>query len=305
MRTVWSLTIALCVFLWGSNVFAMSSTNFSIPWDNLNEGGSDIGTSTNYSVRDTIGGLSVGTGTSANYQLSAGYRAPEASYLISLDVLTGNTVSSPYSAFTNGTGGTVTVSSPGSFTIDDLIAVVENQGFGEMVAIGRVTNIAGNLLTVDRFDGDGGAMSASPSGGDDYVYRLASTSFDFGTVTPGTENAAVVGTAVKTNIPTGYSVYVEANQQLNNGLGHNMNEVTDGTVSTGSEEYGAEVTGATAVNAGTDLGVTTTQRIIQSSASASGAISDKVGMIYKLAIDGTTNAGTYTQTVYYSLTANY
>jgi hypothetical protein len=293
------------MFLFGSNVFAMTSTNFSIPWDNLNEGGNDIGTSTNFSVRDTIGGLSVGTGTSANYQLSAGYRAPEASYLISLNVLTGNTVSSPYTAFINGTGGTVTVNTPGSFTDGDMIAVVENQGFGELVAIGRVTSILGNVLTVDRFDGDGGAMSGSPSGGDDFVYRLASTSFSFGTVTPGAENAAVVGTSVKTNIPTGYSVYVEANQDLQNGLGHVMTPVTDGSVTAGSEEYGAEVTGPTAVSAGTDLSVTTTQHIIQSSGTASGAISDKVGMIFKLAINGATVAGTYTQTVYYSLTANY
>lgn len=305
MRKIWSLTIVLCLFLFGSNVFAMTSTNYSIPWDNLNQGGYDIGTSTNYSVRDTIGGLAVGTGTSANYELSSGYRAPEAEYLLSLFVKTGNTVSTGYSAFTNGTGGTVTVSSASGFSVGDMIAVVENQGFGELVSIGKITNIAGNLITVDRFDGDGGSMSGAPTGGDDYVYLLNANSFSFGTVTVGSENAAVVGTSVQTNVPTGYTVYSEANQQLQNGLADTITEVTDGTVTAGSEEYGAEVTGPTAVNSGSDIGVTTTQRIIQQSGSGTGGISDKIGMIFKLAISGSTPAGTYTQTVYYSLTANY
>ena len=305
MRKVWSLAIVVCLFLFGSNVFAMTSTNFSIPWDNLNQGGNDIGTSTNFSVRDTIGGTSVGTGTSTNYQLSSGYRAPEAEYVLSYIVKTGTGVSTAYSAFTNGVGGTVTVSSAGSFSIGDLIAVVENRGFGELVSIGKITNIVGPVITVDRFEGDGGSMSASPAGGDDFVYLLSTNSFSFGTVTVGTENTAVVGTAVQTNVPTGYSIYVQANQDLQNGVATVMTPVTDGTVTVGSEEYGAEVTGATAVGAGTDLGVTTTQRVIQSSGVGTTSITDKVGMIFKLSISGSTNAGTYTQTVYYALTANY
>jgi len=305
MRKVWSLAIVLCVFLLGSNVFAMTSTNFSIPWDNVNQGGYDVGTSTNFSVRDTIGGVSVGAGTSTNFQLYSGYRAPEAEYLLSYIVKTGNTIFTTYSAFTNGTGGTVTVGSAGGFSIGDLIAVVENQGFGELVSVGKITNIAGNIITVDRFEGDGGSMSASPSGGDDRVYLLSTNSFSFGTVTVGSENAAVVGTAVQTNVPAGYSIYVEANQNLQNGAAQVMSSVTDGSVTLGSEEYGAEVTGATAVNPGTDLGVTTTQRVIQTSGVSTGGISDKVGMIFKLAISASTNPGTYTQTVYYALTANY
>lgn len=305
MRKVWSLAIVVCLFLFGSNVFAMTSTNFSIPWDNLNQGGNDVGTSTNFSVRDTIGGLSVGTGTSANYQLNSGYRAPESAYLLSYIVRTGTTVSTAYSAFTNGVGGSVTVSSAGSFSIGDLIAVVENQGFGELVSVGKITNIAGLVMTVDRFEGDGGGMSALPAGGDDFVFRLSSNSFNFGTVTVGSENTAVVGTSVQTNIPTGYSIYVQASQDLQNALANVMTPVTDSVVTVGFEEYGAEVTGATAVGSGSDLGVTTTQRVIQSSGVATSAITDKVAMIFKLAISGATNPGTYTQTVYYALTANY
>ncbi|MCK9361862.1 hypothetical protein M0Q28_06610 [Patescibacteria group bacterium] len=305
MRKIWSLTSVLCLFLLGTNVFAMSSTNYWIPWDNVNSGGSDIGTSTNFSLRDTIGGMAVGTGTSANYSLSSGYRVPEAANTLSYLVKTSNTAPTTYSAFTNGVGGTVTVSSVAGISVGDLIAVVENRGFGQLVAIGRVSSSVGLVLTVDQFEGDGGVMSAAPAGGDDFVYLLNANSFDFGTVSAGVENTNVVGTSVLTNIATGYSVYLQANQNLQNASAQIMAPVTDGTVSVGSEEYGAEVTGATAVDAGTDLSVSTTQRVIQSSGAQTGTISDKVGMIFKLSIISSTNPGVYTQTVYYTLTANY
>ncbi len=305
MKKFWSLTSVLYLFLIGTNVFAMSSTNYWIPWDTVNSGGSDVGSSTNYSIRDSIGGTVVGTSTSANYHLSQGYRVPEEANTLSYIVKAIGSTTSTYSAFTNGAGGTVTVGSASGFSAGDLIAVVENEGFGQLVAVGIISSIAGTTITVDQFEGDGGSMSASPSGGDDFVYLLDVNSFNFGTVSASTEHTAVVGTSVLTNVSTGYSVYVQANQELQNASAQVMAEVTDGTVSTGSEEYGAEVTGATAFGAGTDLGVTTTQRVIQTSASASGTTSDKVAMIFKLAITGSTNAGDYTQTVYYTLTANY
>jgi hypothetical protein len=209
-----------------------------------------------------------------------------------------------YSAFSNGLG-TVTVSSAAGFSVGDLIAVVEDIGFGEFVAIGQITNIAGTTITVDGFDGDGGGMSAVPAGGNDFVYRLTSNAIGFGALTVGNEHVSVVGTSVLTSIASGYSLYVQANQILQNGLAQTIATVTDGTVSIGSEEYGAEVTGSTAFNPGIDLGVTTTQRVIQTSGVSSGSVPDKIGMIFKLSITGTTNTGSYSQTAYYTLTANY
>ncbi len=305
MRKIWSLTTVLCLFLMGTRVLAMSSTNYWIPWDNVNSGGSDIGTSTNFSIHDTIGGTAVGTGTSANYNLSSGYRVPEMANTLSYLVKTTNTAPTTYSAFTDGVGGTVTVASTAGFSVGDLIAVVENRGFAQLVAIGRVSSTVGLTMTVDQFEGDGGVMSASPAGGDDFVYLLDANSFDFGTVYNGVENTNVVGTSVLTNISSGYSVYLQANQELQNVSAQIMAPVTDGTVTVGNEEYGAEVTGATAVGAGSDQSVSTTQRIIQTSGAQTGTISDKVGMIFKLSVTSSTNPGAYSQTVYYTLTANY
>lgn len=305
MRKICSLVCVLFLLLAGTNVLAMSSTNYWIPWDDVNSGGDDFGTSTNFSINDTLGGMAVGTGTSANFSLSSGYRVPEEANTLSYLVKAGNTAPTTYTAFTDGVGGSVVVASAAGFAVGDLIAVVENRGFGQLVAVGIVSSIVGTTITVDQFEGDGGVMSGVPGGGDDYVYLLSTNSFDFGTVAAGVENTSVVGTSVLTNVASGYSVYLQANQNLQNASAQAMTLVTDGAVTSGSEEYGAEVTGATAVGAGSDLSVSTTQRVIQTSGAASGTISDKVGMIFKLAITAATNAGVYTQTVYYTLTANY
>lgn len=305
MKKFCSFAGVLCLFLFGSNVFAMSSTNYWIPWDTVNSGGSDIGSSTNFSIHDSIGGAVVGTSTSANFSLAQGYRVPEAVNTLSYFVRSANTGPTTYSAFTDGVGGSVTVGSAAGFSVGDLIAVVEDRGFGQLVAVGIVTQVAGTVLTVDRFEGDGVGMSAVPAGGDDFVYRLSANSFSFGSVAPGNEHTSVVGTSVLTNVLTGYSVYIQANQELQNASAQIITAVTDGAVTVGSEEYGASVTGATAFGAGTDLGVTTTQRVVQTSATQSGSVSDKVAMTFKLSITPGTNPGTYTQTVYYTLTANY
>jgi hypothetical protein len=283
----------------------MSSTNFLIQWDNVNSGGLDNSSSTNFSSRDTLGDNASGTSTSANFQLSAGYRAPEGADVLSYQVRASSpTVSTSYSAFSDG-ADTVTVASVAGFSVGNLIAVVENSGFSQFVAVGRITSIVGTTITVDNFEGDGGSMSAVPAGGDDLVSLLSSNSINFGTISAGNAYTSVVGTSVLSSVPTGYSLYILANQVLQNGSAQTITTVTDGAVSLGSEEYGAQTTGATAFSSGVDIGVTTTQRVVQTSGTASASISDKIGMIYKLSITSSTNSGTYSQNVYYTLTANY
>ena len=283
----------------------MSSTNYLIQWDSLNSGGLDTASSTNFSSYDTLGDNASGTSTSSNFKLSAGYRAPEGADTLTYQIRSRSvSVSSSYTAF-NDAGNTVTLSSVSGFAIGDLISVIEDTGFSELAAIGRITDISGLVVTVDDFDGDGATMSAVPAGGDDTTYRLDSNSIDFGTISSGSAYTSVVGTSVLTNVATGYSLYILANQELQNVSAQTMNAVSDGAVTLGVEEYGAETTGATAFSAGTDLAVTTTQRIIQTSAVTTGSISDKIGMIFKLSISPSTDAGIYSQNVYYTLTANY
>lgn len=53
---------------------AMTSTNYSISWDAVGSGGTDTGTSTNYSIFDTVAQPPAGSGTSTSYLTTEGYR---------------------------------------------------------------------------------------------------------------------------------------------------------------------------------------------------------------------------------------
>lgn len=72
------LVLIISMFI-GTIVFAMTSTNYGITWDSVNQGGLDVSTSTNYGMKDTIGEIATGESTSTNYQISAGYRVGEGS----------------------------------------------------------------------------------------------------------------------------------------------------------------------------------------------------------------------------------
>lgn len=298
-------SLILVFALFTNAAFAMSSTNYLINWDNINSGGNELGTSTNFSVYDTLGDNASGTSTSATYTLSAGYRASEQADQLSLDVRSEDSGTQiVYSAFDNA-GGTVTVASATGFSVGDYIAVVENVGFSELVSVGKIASIAGTTLTVDGFDGNGGTMSAVPAGGDDFVYRLTLNAVAFGSVSASVENVSATVSSVFSTVASGYSVYIQADQELQDAAADIMTSVTDGSVSLASEEYGSENVGTFAVNANTDLGVTTTQRVVQTSGVDTGGVPDRVAMLYKLAVTDATVAGTYTQTVLYTLTANY
>jgi len=305
IKNLFFLLMSFVLLASSGKVLAMSSTNYLIQWDSVNTGGVDQSTSTNFSLYDTVGDNSSGTSSSGNYELSAGYRAPESANTLSYQIRSVSAVvNTSYTAFNNA-ADTVTVSSVVGFANGDLIAVVENTGFSQLVSVGRITQIVGNVISVDDFDGDDVAMSAIPAGGDDLVYKLDSNSVNFGTISSGNQYTSVVGTSVLSSVASGYSLYISADQILQNAGAQVISSVIDGAVTIGFEEYGAEVTGSSAFSPGVDLAVTTTQRIIQTSGASTGPISDKIPMIYKLSVTSSTNSGVYSQNVYYTLTANY
>lgn len=299
------LNVALILLPLQHPVFAaMSGGSFQIPWDAMGDGGGEQGASANFTANDTLGLQANGLGSSASYQLSAGYRVVESGPTLSLFVRSqDNATQVAFTAFSNASK-TVTVSAVGSYAVGDTITVVEDQGFSQKIAVGKIVSILGNVFTVDGWAGDNAAISAIPAGGNDFVYRMSNTSIAFGTITPGTENTGVTVSSATADTSAGFSVYVQANQVLQNGSAQTITSVGDGTVSLGSEEYGANVTGPTAFGVG-DLAVDTSQRLIQTKATSTSMVPDRVGMGYKLSVTSSTNAGTYTQSVFYTLTANF
>ncbi len=305
MKRLIALIVFLCVLV-PQRAFLMESTNFKVLWDSLNTGGDDSGVSANYSLHDTAGEAGTGVGTSENFQVSSGYRAAEAATdVLTLTIRAQETSTQVTSTAFNATGPTVTVSAAGAFTVGDYIGAVENKGFSQKVATGRITGISGTMLTVDSWSGDQSSMSASPSGGDDFVYRLGGSTVSFGTVYQDSQQTVVAMTSVASTASAGYTVYAQTNQLLRSSAGGTIPATSDGVVTAGGDEYGAHVTGATGLNTTIDVGIDTTQRAIQSSSGVSTSTGDRIGMTYKLTVTNVTGLGDYSQNIFYTLTANY
>jgi len=283
-------------------LMAMSSTNYYINWDSVNIGGTDFSSSTNYYISDTIGEIATGWVSSTNYWISSGYRLPDDNpRYIEFDINAQNNSSQvSYSAFNNG-GLTVTVASAIGYSVGDYIAVVENEGGTQYTAIGRITNIGGTVITVDKWDGDNGSMSASPSGGNDWVYELDGHTLDLGTLLTSSVSTGVSHTNVHTNAPDGYVVTVLEDNDLISGS-NTIDDVSDGTVTAGDEEYGIETIGTTAQGSG-DWAITTSGQYVQESTSE--ASHERIGVIYKASKSVTTAEGSYSHTVKFYVTANF
>lgn len=286
-------------------VSAMTSTNFQILWDSVNIGGDDISSSTNFRLRDTIGEHGSGTSTSANFKLSAGYRVgdvqePTLTFTIGTQE---NATEMAYSSFSNA-GKTVVVASASLFSLGNYIGVVENAGTAQLIAVGKIIDISGTTITVDAWGGEPASLSESPSGGDDFAYRLNGSAAQLGNQSVTVAKTSLTRTNVISNAPSGYSVQVLADGGLQASSTQVMTNVSDGAVTVGSEEYGGEVVGSQAVGAGGDFAFSSTgTRVIQQSAAL--GRSNRVGVIYKLAIAASTSPGTYQQAITYTATGNF
>ena len=286
-------------------VYGMGSVNYSVDFDSLNSGGDDVSSSTNFQIRDTIGEQATGFGSSTNYGIQAGYRQADEGNTLSFEIGTQeNGSQTSVSTFSTSTNN-VTVVSAAAYSVGNFIGIVENQGLSQLIAVGRIVSIAGNIITVDRWDGNANTMSAVFAGGDDVAYRLEGSAAQLGTLTATTGATSLTHTDVTTNAQSGYSVYVTSDGQLRTSGGATIDDVADGTVTVGSEEYGGRVSGSMGVFAATsaDFAITTSTFAIQSATTS--ATNARVGLVYKASIDGATAAGGYSQLVYYTVTANF
>lgn len=296
------LFFVLLALVLGAPAIAMTSTNYQINWDDITGGGDDFGTSTNYQINDTIGDTAAGSGSSANYTLHAGYRYPESSNTVGFTVRAAASTPVPaWTAFNNV--DQVTVSSASGFVLGDLIAVVENRGLSQKVAVGRIVSIVGLVITVDAFDGEEATISAIPAGGDDVVYRLSTNALNLGTISATTPGVGVVGVSVFSTAPNGYALYLHENTDLQNGA-NNIDDVADSAVTNGSEEYGYSVKGS-GVTIANDNAVTGILANYGTDASTPAGITDKYGLSFKAGASSTTVNAAYTHTTYYTVTAQY
>ena len=133
----------------------------------------------------------------------------------------------------------MTVASAAAYSVGNFIGVVENEGATQIIAVGKITNITGLVITVDAWDGSPSLVSAIPAGVDDFVYRLNGSAAQLGTITTSIVATSLTHTSVLSNIENGYTIYVLDDGNLRIDATTYMGNVADGTVTAGSNEYGA------------------------------------------------------------------
>ena len=271
---------------------AMTSTNFEIRWDTIRTGGSDTASSGSYLLRDTAESTVSGSSSSSTYQLTEGYRAGIDDQIITFEVKTQNTSSGR--AATALSGLTVTASTSG-LSVDDLIAVVQDLGSSQISAIGRIASLGAGTITVDVWKNGGTVPTVD--GTNDYVYPLTSTSIAFGTLATSSVSTAIAAFEVTAANDNGYVVQIVEDGNLRSGS-NDVSDVADGSVTSGSEEYGAR-SSDTSISSSTfdtdDTAITTTFTDV---ATESAAIFESRNFVtIKVAIDGTTSASAYSHIV--------
>ncbi len=279
----------------------MQSASYRIMWDSVNSGGYDDSSSTSYNLRDSIGQISPGVGTSASYELRAGYRQDNmGTTLIQMAVeAQAESPETTFSAF-DDSGLTVTIADSANFSTNDYILVVENEGESQNVAVGQIASITGvgpYVVTVDKWSGDNAVIGASG-----VIYELNGLSASLGTLRTSSVRTRVAMVELTTNALNGYTCAISEDTDLISGT-KEIDDVGDGTVTVGEEEYGIEKTGDNVAGAGSDVAITSTKVNIASSTSAGS--DERTMAIYKAAISSSTTGGSYSHTTSYYCTANF
>ncbi len=272
--------------------------SYQIDWDSVNSGGLDTASSASYTLEDTVGEIEDGLGTSASYQLRDGYRVGLSEDVISLTINT----QSGAAAVSSYDGVNITCDSS-SFSVGEYVALVQDYGSSQVTAVGKVIEIAENRVTVDSLT-DGGTAPVI-DGLTDYLFQLDGLSLSLGTLSYNSINTKIIVFEVTADIDNGYTLYIKEDDDLKSGSNY-IDDVADGVVTTGSEEYGARSSDSTLVNSTFDTADTAITSNFQEIVSeASRVFNDRSYLTLKTAVSTSSINGTYTQTLTFIIAGNY
>lgn len=289
------------IFLWsGLSYAAMTSTNWEIRWDTIGNGGSEDSTSASYQLRDTLGNSAIGQGSSTSYDLRGGYRQGVFDQILTFDVM--NSQLSSKRTVSASVGTTITTDTAG-LSSGDYVALVQNLGASQVTAIGRIASVGVGTITVDSLS-DGGVAPVI-DGTNDYLYKLAGSTLDLDELDPAQVNTGIVGFEVSADLENGYVVQVLEDGNLRDGA-ETINDVADGTVSVGSEEYGGRSSDTTLSGSTFDTSDTAFTSSFQDVAdTANSAFISRNFLTLKASISGTTVDGTYGHTLTLIVSGNF
>lgn len=154
-------------FVYSSGVFAyvMGSTNYRIQQDSLNIGGGDFSSSDSYKLSDTLGEIATGKSSSGSYNLYAGYRQMNESY-ISISVADDVALAPSIGGITGGTGN-----DSASWTI-----ITDNAaGYSLTIKASSSPALVSGAYSFADYTPAGGA-----GGNPDFTWSVVSTDSEFG-----------------------------------------------------------------------------------------------------------------------------
>lgn len=279
----------------------MSSSSYLIRWDTVSTGGSDTATSSSYLLRDTIEDTVGGRGTSTSYAVDQGYRGGIFDQVISFSLMAQD-ISDQRSA-TALSSTIVTVSTVSGVSVGDYIAVIQDLGVNQISAIGKVASLGTSTITVDSWTNAGTAPTVD--GSLDYVYRLSGATLALGQLSDSSVRTGIVAFEVSVDSSSGYVVQIADDGNLRSGSS-DVDDVSDGAVSEGAEEYGARSSDsslATSTFDTSDAPVTTTYQDLVTASSVS--MSSRSFVTMKSSISTASTAGTYAHVLSFIASGNF
>ncbi|MDA1038104.1 MAG: hypothetical protein O2877_00255 [bacterium] len=273
-----------------SSVYAeMSSTNFIIRADSISAGGGEaVSGSGDYTVRDSVSPIASGNSSSSSFNLRAGLRPMIFDQIVTIDI--GLQDTSANSSVASLVGTDITVLSAAAFAEGDLVVLVQDVITTHLSAVGKIISIVGSVITVDELVSSG---TPSIDGTNDILYVADGTSLGLGSLDDGRITHRVLAWEVSADIPNGFSVFLSEDGGLRDGV-NEINDVADGEVTAGAEEFGGRSSDTSLGNSTFDTADTAITSTPQEIGSVSGAAFDSKGLVdLKASIDALTTVGSY------------
>ena len=165
--------------------------------------------------------------------------------------------------------------------------------------------------------GTSGEFGANMPTGGDYTLRagfqamdrenisltLSTDALDLGTIDPAAISSSTLTATASTDYLYGYNVTITEDSDFQIATGHTIDDVADGSVTAGSEEYGIMTSGAAGQYNAADTAITATEKTIAEHASS--IASQETNILFRASADQTkTRAGAYSHTVTFTATIN-
>jgi hypothetical protein len=281
------------IFVYTQVAYAqMTSSSYQIRWDSINTGGSDTASSTTYLLHDSLEPAVAGRSTSTSYAVDQGYRGGISDRTIIFNVYAQDTSS----AFTaSSLSGTTVTSSTTGVSVGSTIALIQDVGVSQVAAVGKVASLTGSTVTVDSWKNAGTQPTIDGSG--DYVYLMNGASLDFGSISDGSVETGIVALDVTVDNTSGYVIQVFEDGDLRSSS-YTIDDVADGAVSVGSEEYGARSSDTSIATSTFDTADTSITSSYQDVATESVVSFDSRNFVtFKVGTTVATTVGAYAHTV--------